>query len=91
MSNAPLDPPENPYSSPATEKLEGRLPPLQSGLGSLGQEARLKQLNTAKWIMIVIGILTIGVNSFLLANADREMDQALRRRVEERGAQPRPG
>ena len=44
------------------------LPPLgqdlsaSSNLGSLAQSARAKQLKTARGIMIVVGILTVGVN-----------------------------
>jgi hypothetical protein len=36
-------------------------------LGSLAQSARLKHLNTARWVLISIGILTILVNGVLLA------------------------
>jgi hypothetical protein len=61
------------------------LPPLQAGLGSLGQEARLKQLNTAKWIMIVVGVLTIGVYIFLYMNVEKMIDQELARELQKRG------
>jgi uncharacterized membrane protein YidH (DUF202 family) len=36
-------------------------------LGSLAQSARLKHLNTARWILIVVGVLTLGLNAVLLA------------------------
>jgi hypothetical protein len=36
-------------------------------LGSLAQSARVKHLNTARWVLISIGILTILLNGFLLA------------------------
>jgi hypothetical protein len=81
MANDPFgNPPHdatNPYSSPAAENKPGALPPLQSGLGSLGQEARLKNLNTAKWIMIVVGILTIGVNVFQYTAVEEIIDAQL--------------
>lgn len=35
-------------------------------LGSLSQEARLKEIKTAGWIMLVVGLLTIGANLFML-------------------------
>jgi len=33
-------------------------------LGSLAQSARLKQLNVARWTLIVIGVITIAVNGY---------------------------
>jgi hypothetical protein len=80
MSNAPLGPPDdaaNTYRSPSAENTRTSLPPLQTGLGSLAQEARLKHLNTAKWILIVVGILTIGVNAFQYANIEEVIDDEL--------------
>jgi hypothetical protein len=52
----------NPYSAPQTSSTQ---PVVEgSGLKSLGQEARKTSLNKARWIMIVIGVLTIGLNIF---------------------------
>jgi hypothetical protein len=88
MANDPFsNPPDasNPYRSPTAENKPSSLPPLQAGLGSLGQEARLKQLNTAKWIMIVVGVLTIGVYIFLYMNVEKMIDQELARELQKRG------
>jgi hypothetical protein len=50
-------------------------------LGSLAQSARSKQLNTARGILIAIGILTVLVNGIQLAMArdlvKKEMDKAI--------------
>lgn len=80
MANDPFtNPPDasNPYSSPTAENKPSSLPPLQTGLGSLGQEARLKHLNTAKWILIVVGILTIGVNVLQYTTVEAMIDREL--------------
>src|SRR5271168_3111216 len=42
-------------------------------LGSLAQSARLKHLKTARWVLIVIGVLTILLNGFLLATAREQL------------------
>lgn len=51
------------------------------GLGSLAQSARKKELKSARWILIVIGILTIVVNVGFVASArsivDKEIDAEL--------------
>jgi hypothetical protein len=88
MPNDPFtNPPDasNPYSSPTAENKPSSLPPLQTGLGSLGQEARLKNLNTARWIMIVVGILTIGVNVFQYVNVEKMIDQELAKELQKQG------
>lgn len=41
----------------------------QSKMGSLAQEARKKQLATARWIMIVIGVLQLGAGLVFVLNA----------------------
>ena len=59
------------------------LPPLgqdlsaSSNLGSLAQSARAKQLKTARGIMIVVGILTVGVNGVLFATTRQRVDHAI--------------
>jgi hypothetical protein len=88
MSNDPFaNPPDasNPYRSPTAENKPSSLPPLQTGLGSLGQEARLKNLNTAKWIMIVVGILTIGVNVFQYTAVEKIIDAQLAEELRKEG------
>ena len=89
MANDPFaNPPSdatNPYRSPAAENKPSGLPPLQTGLGSLGQEARLKNLNTAKWIMIVVGILTIGVNVFQYTSVEKIIDAQLAEELRKEG------
>ena len=53
------------------------------GLSSLAQTARSKQLNTARNILLFIGILTIAVNAFFVAMAksmvDSQMEAELRK------------
>jgi hypothetical protein len=53
--------------------------PESNDLGSLAQSARLKQLNTARWILIVIGILTMLVNGYLLTTARQQMMDEIRK------------
>jgi hypothetical protein len=77
--------PSNPYRSPLAPLSEANLPPLQTGLGSLGQEARLKYLNTAKWIMIVVGILTVAVNGFQFATVEKIVDAELDTELKKQG------
>lgn len=62
--------------SPKLRRL-GRTGDDEAGLGSLAQAARLKQLNTARWLLIVVGILTIGVNAFLLFNIRAEVRKGI--------------
>lgn len=45
-----------------------------SNLGSLAQSARAKQLKTARIILIVVGLLTIGWNAVFLANTHKEVE-----------------
>jgi hypothetical protein len=53
----------------------GEPPKINTGLGSLGQQARLKNLRTARIIFIIVGLLTIAVNVFGLGMA-RELVNA---------------
>ncbi len=61
--------PLDPYAPPQTESLKP--------LGSLAQSARDKQLRQAQVTLIVIGILTMGLNGFLLYNLPNEIEQAI--------------
>jgi hypothetical protein len=70
MSSVPSDPrnlPSNPYQAP--QQFDPGLPSLGAGgnLGSLSQSARLKKLNTARGILLVIGILSLIVTGFDMA------------------------
>ncbi len=63
------------------------------GLGSLAQSARGKQLKQARNILLVIGVLTILVNAFLLANVRNEATQAVGeevKKVTNQGMRPDP-
>ena len=48
------------------------------GLGSLAQSARQTSLRQARIILIIVGILTLGVNLFMLSNIDNEIAQVKR-------------
>jgi hypothetical protein len=52
-------------------------PPNEPGLGSLAQSARGKQLNQARWLLIVIGLLTLGINGFILVKELGEVRDAV--------------
>ena len=62
--------PNDPYAPPST----GNLKPL----GSLAQSARGKELNTARRILIIVGVLYSAINGFLIYNVPNELEQALR-------------
>lgn len=47
------------------------------GLGSLAQSARSKNLSTARWVLIIVGVLTCGVNLLMLVNVANEADRAI--------------
>jgi hypothetical protein len=47
-------------------------------LDSLAQAARQKQLNQARWLLIVIGILTLGINAFFAATARSQVDAEMK-------------
>ncbi len=68
-----LDPDSsNPYAaSEATSE------PSLKPLGSLAQSARLKQLNSARAILVTVGVLTLAANAFMFSNAEREIDDAI--------------
>jgi len=50
-----------------------------ANLGSLAQSARVKNLNTARWVMIAVGVLTIAVNGFLLFTAREQLMNEVRK------------
>jgi hypothetical protein len=57
----------------------------QPKLGSLAQKARGKQLNQAKWILIVIGVLTILFNGALFALARSMVDAQVQKQIAQLG------
>lgn len=66
---------------------------LASNLGNLAQVARKKQLNVARNILIIVGILTLIGNGLCFANAKKETEQVVQkeiRDVQARGQQPDP-
>jgi hypothetical protein len=48
-------------------------------IGSLAQSARLKHLNSARWTLIVIGVLTVLLNGYLLISARDHLVGELRK------------
>jgi hypothetical protein len=59
----------NPYQSPDA--------PILKPLGSLAQSARGNELKQAQRILIVVGVLTMAVNSWGLFNLPNEIQQAI--------------
>jgi hypothetical protein len=55
----------------------GPLNPRKSGLGSLAQSARSKKLNQARWLLIVIGVLTIVLNAIMIATLRSQVNAAI--------------
>jgi hypothetical protein len=53
-----------------------------SDLGSLAQGARQKQLNVARGILLVIGVLTIAVNGFFFTQIQGQVDQSIQAEVQ---------
>ena len=54
------------FSSPTNAETD------EGSIGQLGQNARKKQLKSARWIMIIIGLLTLGLNGFLATQAQAQ-------------------
>lgn len=82
MSN-PFDPtpeqkPVNPFAEVPSSAPSGNLSK------NLGHQARGKQLSVARWILIVIGLLTAGVNIFQVMN----VDELLNREIRNQGGNP---
>ena len=66
------------------------IPPQSSGLGSLAQSARGKQLKTARGIMLFVGILTILFNGFLFFNAENEVKKVTQDEARKAGGAVHP-
>jgi hypothetical protein len=66
----------NPQISPL-----GSLVPSTSSLGSLSQSARGKQLKTAQWLMIVVGILTVVVNGVVFSIIEGQVDREIQNEI----------
>lgn len=83
--NFSSDPLRNPQAGDHQPR-EGRdLPSLRSGsadgggLGSLAQQSRGQNLKWARWIMIFVGVVTIGVNVVGAITLRDQVDAALRK------------
>lgn len=50
-------------------------------LGSLAQKARGKQLNQARWILIIIGVLTVALNAVVMATARDSVKAEIKREL----------
>jgi hypothetical protein len=61
----------------------GSLAASPSSLGSLSQAARGKQLKTARWIMIVVGILTVVINGVVFATIPAQVDAEIKKQVDD--------
>ncbi len=46
-------------------------------LGNLAQAARGNQLRSARWIMIVVGLMTLGLNGFYFVSARKAVDNEI--------------
>jgi hypothetical protein len=70
----------NPSSDPQGAAPRGLIPAGgPSSLGSLTQSARLKQLNTARWILLAIGVLSVVVNVAVFFTIESEVDTIIQR------------
>ncbi len=49
----------------------------EPNLGNLAQAARGNQLSSARWTMIVVGLLTLAVNGFSFATAEKAIDDEI--------------
>lgn len=78
----PRPEPEAPLPAPELPSLAGGG---ESGLSSLAQSAREKQINTARAILFIIGALTIVANIIFLFVAQGQIDDLIRKA----GADPR--
>jgi hypothetical protein len=54
-------------------------------LGSLAQSARLKQLNVARWVLIVIGVLIMGAHIFELTQLRSLIQKAHQEEIRKMG------
>jgi hypothetical protein len=67
----------DPQESPSLGSLSQQV----STLGSLAQSAQQKQLNTARWILIGVGILTVLVNLAFFALIESQVDDLIKQQV----------
>lgn len=51
------------------------------GLGSLAQAARSKQLNSARNILIIVGLLTVAVNGIFVFLAEKMVDEQFKKEM----------
>ena len=72
--------PLNPYRPPVADSSAA-----PKKLGSLAQSAHGKELKQARNILIIIGVLTFALNGFMLANAQKEVDDAVRVELQKAG------
>ena len=83
QSNDQFGQPNNPFSQSAIDHSQAseypNKPAGSLATGSLAQQARGKQLNSARWILIVIGILSSAVNIYFVLNAESIIDDAIRK------------
>jgi hypothetical protein len=61
----------------------GSLSQQTSSLGSLAQAARHKQLKTARWILIIVGVLTVLANLAFFALIVPQVDEEIKKQVNE--------
>jgi len=86
MSESPFDPdqqPETPldqgfnFTQGDTSDQVDTMPQLSS-LSSLSQSARMKQLKSARMILIFVGVVTVALNGFLFVQAEAMVDDEIR-------------
>jgi hypothetical protein len=59
--------------------------PIPSSLGSLAQAARGKRLDRARWILLVVGVLTILVNAIDVARLRAQVKAEIAKEIREAG------
>lgn len=68
----------NPYQSSTASNLG--VPEFQNS-NSLAQSARKKHLSTARWTLIVIGLLSLGLNLYFVINAETLVDAQIKKEL----------
>ncbi len=77
---------EAPMDGPAeAEEAHVAVPTGMSGLGNLAQSARGKELKSARWIMLIIGVLSVLVNMFVFSSAEGEVQKEIDKEVAKLG------
>jgi len=79
MSFSPSDKPTSIPSNPPFGS--------QSGMSNLAQEARKKQLRTARWILVVVGVLQLIAGLFFIFNARSLVQAQLEKEIQTLRAQ----